>query len=695
MLMVSLVFFSSCKPTPPPDGVDDDGNDGSLPTKEGIYLGVIGFNENFTTKDIKMLNESSINEFRNFINALEMKNGTGLYYADYLALNKLDAYGNPPKLNNVALVTFTDGLDNVSLNEETNPENHSSTEEYCNSLNDKIKNNLIHGKKINAYTIGIKGTDVYDELEFHNNLTKLASEDDNVFEVSDMNEALERFSQIAESLHSETTTTSLKLQIPGGYNDGVKIRLTFDNVSSAENSTKYIECTYRWSDGGRTLENVVYEGLQTGATVLYSVGKVGSYYVFEFKNLSYEDGSLVSSADINKLKLWRQISSGAWQPDTEFTPDNSTQVTEEQSSALIMLVLDCSISLGDQFPSLKQGAISFIETLFVSSSDKDKPTVKTTSASNDGTVKGNVTSDGGAAVTERGVCWSTSQNPTINGYHKASGSGTGSFSVDISGLTEGTTYYVRAYATNIIGTSYGEEKSFKYTTTFTVNGVTFKMIKVEGGTFSMGATSEQGSSYDSDEKPVHSVTLSDYYIGETEVTQELWQAVMGNNPSYFSGNNPQRPVENVSWNDCQDFIKKLNQLTGKTFRLPTEAEWEYAARGGKKSKGYKYSGSNNIGDVAWYDGNSSDRTYNVKTKLANELGIYDMSGNVYEWCQDWYGDYSSSSQTNPAGPSSGSYRVLRGGGWYSNAARCRVSFRYYDSPGGRSRNLGLRVVCLP
>ncbi|MDY4932253.1 MAG: SUMF1/EgtB/PvdO family nonheme iron enzyme, partial [Candidatus Onthomorpha sp.] len=232
--------------------------------------------------------------------------------------------------------------------------------------------------------------------------------------------------------------------------------------------------------------------------------------------------------------------------------------------------------------------------------------------------------------------------------------------------------------------------------TFRVKGVEFKMIKVEGGTFSMGATSEQGSDARYNEKPVHSVTLSDYYIGETEVTQELWEAVMGSNPSHYKGNN-QRPVEFVSWNDCQEFIKKLNQLTGKKFRLPTEAEWEYAARGGKYSRGYKYSGSNNADEVAWYWRNSGDKylsgklntdTYYennckmhpVKTKKANELGLYDMSGNVWEWCNDRYGDYQSNSQTNPTGPSEGKYRVYRGGGWNYFDGGVRVSSRVRGHP---------------
>ena len=227
--------------------------------------------------------------------------------------------------------------------------------------------------------------------------------------------------------------------------------------------------------------------------------------------------------------------------------------------------------------------------------------------------------------------------------------------------------------------------------TFTVKGVEFKMIKVEGGTFSMGATSEQGSDVGDDEYPVHSVTLSDYYIGETEVTQELWQAVMGSNPSRFKGNN-QRPVERVSWNDCQEFIEKLNSLTGKKFRLPTEAEWEYAARGGKYSRGYKYSGSNDADEVAWNGNNSGSKTHPVKTKKANELGLYDMSGNVWETCNDWKGDYQSNSQTNPTGPSKGGCRVLRGGSWNFNGGSVRVSDRVSGIPHSRNDVRGLRLA---
>ena len=221
-----------------------------------------------------------------------------------------------------------------------------------------------------------------------------------------------------------------------------------------------------------------------------------------------------------------------------------------------------------------------------------------------------------------------------------------------------------------------------------VNGIEYPMVYVSGGSFMMG--SNDSEAYPS-EKPVHRVTLSSYRIGKYEVTQELWEAVMGSNPSYFKGS--RRPVESVSWDDCQTFIRKLNSLTGQTFKLPTEAQWEFAARGGNSSNGYKYSGSNYIDSVAWHDDNSGNSTHNVGTKSPNELGIYDMLGNVCEWCSDWYGSYGSGSVTNPSGPSSGSNRVFRGGSWFYYAWDCRVSNRSDSSPDFSYTYLGLRL-CL-
>ncbi len=227
--------------------------------------------------------------------------------------------------------------------------------------------------------------------------------------------------------------------------------------------------------------------------------------------------------------------------------------------------------------------------------------------------------------------------------------------------------------------------------TITVGNVSFDMIKVEAGSFIMGCTGEQGSDCCNGEQPYHRVTITqDYYIGKFEVTQELYEAVMGINPSNWKSSD--RPVENVSWNDAQEFCAELSRMTGRRFSLPTEAEWEYAARGGKKSTGAKYSGSSSVANVAWYDGNSGGQTHRVGQLRANELGIYDMSGNVWEWCYDWFGSYSSGSQTDPMGPSTGSNRVLRGGSWDNGAGRCRVSRRGNDSPDIRSGGYGFRVV---
>ena len=232
------------------------------------------------------------------------------------------------------------------------------------------------------------------------------------------------------------------------------------------------------------------------------------------------------------------------------------------------------------------------------------------------------------------------------------------------------------------------------------------MVFVKGGTFQMGSASGED-----DEKPVHSVTVSDFYIGKYEVTQDLYESVMGNNPSYFKESGKDAPVEKVSWYDAVEYCNKRSDKEGlkrcysgsgenincdfdaNGYRLPTEAEWEFAARGGNKSKGYTYSGSNDINEVAWYRDNSGSKTHSAGGKQANELGIYDMSGNVWEWCWDWYVDYSSGSQNNPRGSSSGSYRVYRGGSWSYGASYCRIAYRSCYDPGFSSSNLGFRFAC--
>ena len=407
------------------------------------------------------------------------------------------------------------------------------------------------------------------------------------------------------------------------------------------------------------------------------------------------------------------------------------------------------------------------------------PTVVTQEASeitsNSAKISYEVTADGGAEVTSSGVCWSTSQNPTIADDKTNDGNGIGKFTSNLQNLLPSTTYYVRSYAVNSVGVSYGEKMGFVTLAEdnddednedgddnggddnggddnggddnggddnggddnggddnggddnggddnggddnggddnggddnggdddnespaildVTVNGVTFNMILVKSGTFYMGAQKDDPNAPNYDEEawsreaPVHQVTLSDYYIAEAEVTQELWKAVMGSNPSHFEGD--KRPVEQTTWYDCQSFINKLNQLTGLNFRFPTEAEWEFAARGGNESHGYKYSGSDIIDDVAWYSADGK-KTADVMTKKSNELGIYDMSGNVMEWCSDAYGDYSAEHQIDPTGPN-GVDRVVRGGCCLSNATYCRVALRNFLHPGGTSYGIGMRLA---
>ena len=447
------------------------------------------------------------------------------------------------------------------------------------------------------------------------------------------------------------------------------------------------------------------------------------------------------------------------------------------------------------------------------------PTVVTQEASeitaNSAKISYEVTADGGAEVTSSGVCWSISQNPTIADDKTNDGNGIGKFTSNLQNLLPSTTYYVRSYAVNSVGVSYGEKMGFVTLAEdnddednedgddnggddnggddnggddnggddnggddnggddnggddnggddnggddnggddnggddnggddnggddnggddnggddnggddnggddnggddnggddnggdddnespaildVTVNGVTFNMILVKSGTFYMGAQKDDPNAPNYDEEawsreaPVHQVTLSDYYIAEAEVTQELWKAVMGSNPSHFEGD--KRPVEQTTWYDCQSFINKLNQLTGLNFRFPTEAEWEFAARGGNESHGYKYSGSDIIDDVAWYSADGK-KTADVMTKKSNELGIYDMSGNVMEWCSDAFGDYSAEHQIDPTGPN-GVDRVVRGGCCLSNATYCRVALRNFLHPGGTSYGIGMRLA---
>jgi len=289
-------------------------------------------------------------------------------------------------------------------------------------------------------------------------------------------------------------------------------------------------------------------------------------------------------------------------------------------------------------------------------------------------------------ATNTSVTW-TSSNPsvaTINSSGQIKAIAAGSVAIIATTIDGGRTAICNVTVSTPVENSFANYTEAK-------NNYNIEMIAVQGGTFTMGSTPEQGRFSQGDEKPAHQVTVSDFYIGKYEVTQAQWKAVMGTNPSYSVGDN--LPEDNVSWNEVQEFIRQLNIRTGKRYRLPTEAEWEYAARGGNKSQVYKYSGSNNIDDVAWYVGNSGNKIHPVGTKLPNELGIYDMSGNMSEWCNDRYGNYYSSSQIDPQGSISGSDRVVRGGCMTYQDWQVRVAFRQSFEPTGNTARCGFRLAC--
>ena len=569
-----------------------------------VYLCIVGFNQELYEKPFGVLANSTEKQFRQFVNGLSRKDGTLLYYAVDHALDMLKKETFVTPLTSVNLITFTDGLDQGSLMMNSS---YGTDEQYLNAVSNRIKNTTVNGLPLTAYSLGLRGSDVSDYDLFQRNLTRLASAQDKAFEVSSMSAVQSRLQDISNQIISISNKQTISLKIPGQSN-GTKIRFTFDG-GSATNSDLYIEGTFNLSD--RSLRNITYRGLKAESGTTVQGKQDGIFVTFTFTGLQRRDGNgLIPTNNIRQY--YQSANTTTWQRNSEFTPGNNTQTTITHSGAVILLVLDCSSSLGKQFSSMQSYANNFISDVADNAAPYDN------------------------------------SRPFGN---RPKGS-------------------VEVYV---------------------VNGVEFSMVKVEGGTFQMGSPDDDSDAF-SDERPQHQVTLSDYYIGETEVTQKLWRVVMGSNPSHFVAGYPQRPVELVSRNDCLEFIEKLNALTGKKFRLPTEAEWEFAARGGNKSKGYKYSGSDDIDDVAWYRNNSRDETHDVATKAPNELGLYDMSGNVWEWCQDWYGSYSSEAQTNPTGPSSGSYRVIRGGSWYYNARICRVSDRGNGTSSYRNYDLGLRLA---
>lgn len=348
-LVVTLTTFTSCRKPKAED---------TTPAKEGLYLGIVGFNSELYTMPLGLLNQDTKHNFENFVDGLSMQNGTILYHAVNTGLNSLANAKIPENLINVSVVTFTDGLDQGSLGLS---DNYNSNNDYLTAINSRINNELIGGNNISAYSIGVRGSDVIDVESFRDNLNRLSSDPvHNVVEVSNMSEASEKFAEIARQLYNQSTFYNVSLKLPI-QNPGTVIRFTFDNVSNPDESNCYIQGTYISNNGVKQLSDIQYVGMESMSGSTVSASTEGIFNVFSFRNLTDLSGNQMST---DYVKQWNWIESvSQWQPNSEFTPSGNTEIVNEYKSAMIMLVLDCSSSLGSDFVNMKTAANGFIETL--------------------------------------------------------------------------------------------------------------------------------------------------------------------------------------------------------------------------------------------------------------------------------------------------------------------------------------------
>ena len=350
VLIVGIATFTSCRKPKAED---------NTPAKEGLYLGIVGFNNELYTMPLGLLNQETKHSFENFVDGLTMQNGTILYHAVNMGLNSLASAKIPENLINVSVVTFTDGLDQGSYVLAEN--NYNSSAEYLAAVNERINHDIIGGTNISAYSIGLRGSDVNNIESFRENLKKLSSDPiHNVYEVTSMNEASEKFAEIARQLYNQSTFYNVTLKLPAPDPDDL-IRFTFDNVSNAEQSNCYIEGKYIRNAGHGQLVNLRYVGLECLTGTVATASSEGIFDVFSFKNLTDHDGNQITT---DFVKQWKRTpSSSEWQPNSEFTPSGNTEIINEYKSAMIMLVLDCSSSLGSDFVNMKTASNQFIETL--------------------------------------------------------------------------------------------------------------------------------------------------------------------------------------------------------------------------------------------------------------------------------------------------------------------------------------------
>lgn len=379
MLMTAVMMATGCTKDPNSGGNNGGGNGGgSSPTTEGIYLGIIGFNNGIIEpiKEISLLNATTKSQFLSYIANLQDDYLTGLYYADYVGLEKLKAYPKPPKLQTVSLVTFTDGLDNYSTQEGVmNPNNYLDPDDYRDYLNNRITTENIHGLPITAYSIGLKGSDITanNVPRFRTVLQKLASPNKS-YMAENMGQVNQQFQIIAQELSHTYYFSNVSLAVPPAYYPNEQIRFTFDlnqSATSPASSNLYITATYEKTSNSRVLKNITYHGFKNNVSNNESFEKDAyGFFVFKFADLRYSSNDqAVSSSDLNRVRLWHKPSDGDWTPESEFIPGQSTNSEVDKNSALIMLVLDCTKSMGNDFAEMKEHAKGFVNTLVSASSN--------------------------------------------------------------------------------------------------------------------------------------------------------------------------------------------------------------------------------------------------------------------------------------------------------------------------------------
>jgi formylglycine-generating enzyme required for sulfatase activity/TolB-like protein len=742
--------FYSANAWTPPQPASSSGRTYTT-SNTGVYVGIVSFGDN--TDDLTggapiLLDANGLSKINNILDndyKRTPRSGTLLFYGVHRALAALSANAGkyPANLDGVYLLTFTDGLDMGSNSYALSPmENQDfsslSDLDYQAYLKGQIANRPVAGRAITAYSAGVKGNDVQDTALFTSSLSSLASGKENFYELINFGQLNSRFDAIAKNLTVTTTNTTFELRTPS-FSIGTKIRMTFDGVSAAGSSSRYVEGTVA-AGPNRTyvLSNIVYVGTSSSNGTQIAGVMTGTEVIYTFSNFKGYD-----EAVDKQVKQWNQRAGNTiWQVNSEYETGNDTTTTVEKKSAVVYIVLDASRSLSDSDVTAVRAAMKqFVLTLYQRSQGVSEPAPPVRVAQPTpppaapapspappppppsppqapqnlrvgapGTDRVSLSWETVSTATSYRVYWNTQNNVTGASVLLNSLSG----AVDVSGMTSGTNYYFWVSSVDKNGRESEKSAVVSVRTLAPPATAPANMVRIQGGTFTMGSPTtevDRGSS-----ETQHQVTVGSFYMGKYEVTQREYQALMGTNPSRFKGDN--LPVENVTWYDAVNYCNALSRKEGLTpaytvsgtnvtwyfsangYRLPTEAEWEYACRAGTTTP--FSTGSNITTNQANYDGNYPyngnakgvyrQKTWAVGSGVANSWGLYDMHGNVWEWCWDWYGTYPSGSQTDPMGASSGTSRVKRGGGWYSNGQNLRSAYRNYNTPSTRDKTLGFRLV---